>query len=114
MAFKSYVYEADNGTDSYLIKLKTDQATVAGAVVGSTTQDFHVKVSESQRSYGVHPRFISLTREEGAAQDGTGKIHTTRLAICTKAAFDAFVKNQQVSISSISFKVAGKTGEKLR
>jgi hypothetical protein len=114
MAFRSYVYEAKDGASSFYIKIDTDQAGLSGALIGTPTQGFHVVVSRSKRSYGLKPRFISLSREEGVAQDGTGKVHTTRLAICTQAAFDAIALNAGVSINGIDFKVASKTDETLR
>lgn len=114
MAFKSYLYEGKDGTSSYYIKLDTDQAAISGAVVGSPTQPFHVVVSRSRRAYGLKPRFISLSREEGVAQDGSGKIHTTRLAICTQESFNGIALNQGVSINGIDFKVASKTDETAR
>jgi hypothetical protein len=114
MAFKSYVYEAKDGVTSFYLKLDADQAALAGAVIGTPTQAFHVVVSRSRRAYGLKPRFISLTREEGDAQDGSGKIHTTRVAICTQAAFDAIALNSAVQVNGIAYKVASLTDETKR
>jgi len=111
MAFKTYVYESDDANESYRIRIDTDQATISGAVTGATTSGFHVVLSRSRRSFGLHPRFISLTREEGSAQDGTGKIHTTRVAICTPAVYAAIALEQGVQINGVAFKVSGKTPE---
>lgn len=112
MAFGTYVYEDDLGTTSFKIRIDTDQAALAGAVKGVTTTGVHCRVSSSRRSFGMLPRFISLTRAEGAA--GEGKVHSTRLAICTVAAYNAINDGDGVSINGINFTVSGKTGEKKR
>lgn len=111
MAFRSYVYEGDTGEHSYYVKLDSDQATLSGGVIGTPTHPFHLKVSKSRKSFGLHPRTIALSREEGTAQDGTGKIHTTRLAICTPAAYAAIAIGAGVLINGIAFKVTGKNPE---
>lgn len=109
MAFKDYVYESDSASNSYLIRLDTDQATLSGAVVGTTTDGFHVKVNKNRRAYGLHPREISLRRLVGTAPNE--KSFFTRLAICTKAAYDAITVGDGVTINGINYTVTAKTGE---
>jgi hypothetical protein len=112
MAFGTYIYEDDSGTTSWKIRLDTDQAILSGAVKGASTTGVHCKVNVSRRAFGMLPRFISVSRAEGVA--GEGKVHQTRLAICTKTAYDAITDQQAVSINGISYAVVGKTGEKKR
>jgi hypothetical protein len=109
MAFKDYVYESDTAANSYLIRLDTDQATLAGAVVGVSTDGFHIKVNKNRRSYGLHPREITLRRVVGTAPNE--KTFFTRLAICTKAAYDAINVGSAATINGINYVVATKTGE---
>jgi hypothetical protein len=111
MAFASYIYEADGGASSYLIRLDTDQGTLAGGVVGTPTAPFHVLVHGSNRSLGLRPRFVSLRRAEGA--NGEGRVHSTRLAICTERAFAALNKNDAVSVNGVVWAVSSKTSEKM-
>ena len=109
MAFKDYIYEYDTASNQYLIRLDTDQATLAGAVVGISTDGFHIKVNKNRRSYGLHPREITLRRSVGTAPNE--KTFFTRLAICTKAAYDVLEVGSAASINGINYVIATKTGE---
>jgi hypothetical protein len=112
MAFKDYVYESDDAANSYLIRIDTDQATLSGAVVGTPTDGFHVRVSNTPRRFGITPRHINLRRAEGA--QGEGKIHTTRVAICTLAAYNAISPGAGVAVNGINYAVASKSPERKR
>ena len=112
MAFKDYVYESDDATNSYIIRLDSDQADLAGAVVGTPTDAFHVIANQSARKFGISPRHISLRRLVGTAPNE--KAYTTRLAIATKAAFDAIAVGSVKAINSINYTVAHKSPESKR
>lgn len=112
MAFKDYIYEADDATNSYLIRLDTDQATLAGAVVGTPTDAFHVIANRSRRRFGIAPRHILLRRLVGTAPNE--KAYTTRLAIATKAAYDAISVGSTQSINSLTYTVSQKVAESKR
>lgn len=111
MAFKDYIYEADDGSNSYLIRLDTANATLAGAVEGTPSDAFHVIANGSRRRFGVNPRHILVSTQP---TDPTLKAKTTRLAICTEAAFDGIAIGATVSISGVSYKVAFKSPETKR
>jgi hypothetical protein len=111
MAFSDYIYESDTDV-SFLIRLDTDQAPVAGAVAGTPDIPAHVRVSSSRRDFGVQPRFITAKRLVGAAPNQ--KTLSTKLAICTEAAFDGLNVGGAVTINGTAYTVASKTPELLR
>lgn len=111
--YKSYIYEAADGTSSFKIRLDTDQAALSGAVIaGTTTQGFHVKVSKTSRSFGLNPRHIVIKRTEGVAPDD--RTFFSRLAICTEAAYDAIADGAVVLINGINWIVDRKVAETKR
>lgn len=112
MAFQDYLYESDDGNNSYLIRLDTDQATVAGAVTGTPTDAFHVIANNSRRKFGVNPRHIIAKRVVGTG--AAAKSFSTRLAICTVAAFTALAVGATVSINGTSYTVTAKNPESKR
>lgn len=62
VTFARSKYEADND-DIYKIRLATETAVVAGTVPGgAVTQKEFVKVSKSNREYGLRPRGVRLRR----------------------------------------------------
>jgi hypothetical protein len=117
MAFGTYVYESDKTTGagagaaavSYLIRMDTDQQTLAGAAAGASTEGFHVLVNKTRRAYGLHPRHIVLKRSVGTAPND--KTFFTRLPICTKAAYDALAVGGNASINSIQYIISAKVAE---
>lgn len=108
MAFRDYIYNSDSDV-SFQIRLDTDQASVSGAVVGASDVPAHVRVSSSRRDFGVQPRFITAKRLTGAAPDQ--KTRSTKLAICTQAAFDALNVGAAVQINGIAYTIGSKTPE---
>lgn len=111
MAFQDYIYESDDGSNSYLIRLDTRNATLAGAVVGTPSDAFHVIANGSRRRFGINPRHILVSTNP---TDPTLKAKTTRLAICTEAAFDAISVGATVSVSGTTYQVNFKSPETKR
>lgn len=112
MAFSDYLYESDDGNNSYLIRLDTDQATLAGAASGTPTDAFHVIANGSRRRFGVNPRHIICRRTVGTPPND--KSFTTRLAIATQAAYDAIAIGQSVTINGTAYTVSFKSPETKR
>lgn len=112
MAFQDYLYEADDGSNSYLIRLDTDNATVAGAVVGVPSDGFHVYANGSRRKFGINPRHIIAKRVVGTGN--AAKTFSTRLAICTPTAFDGLEEGEAVTINGVAYTVAFKSPETKR
>lgn len=112
MAFRTYIYESDRAT-SYKIRLDSDQATLAGAVLaGTTTEGFHVKVNKSRRAFGLNPRHLVLKRITAPAQGEQSFF--TQLAICTEAAFAAISEGSTVTVNGVTWSVDRKEGESRR
>lgn len=111
MALGNYVYESDSGV-SFQIKLDTEQATEAGGVVGASDVPAHVRVSSSRRDYGVQPRFITAKRLVGQAPNQ--KTLSTKLAICTPAAFNGIAVGSAIQIGGVAYVVASKSPENNR
>ena len=111
MAFKDYVYESDNGAESYKIRIDIDQQVLAGAVAGTTTAGFHVLTNKSRRSYGLHARRIICKRVVGT--EPNEKTFFTRLPICTAAQFaaPATADGATVTINGVTYVVSGREAE---
>lgn len=113
MAFRTYVYEAEDGTSSFKIRMDTDQAELAGAVIaGATTQGFHVKVSKTRRAYGLEPRHLVIKRVVGVIPDD--RAYFSRVPICTAAAFALIDQGDVVLINGINWTVDRKEPETKR
>lgn len=111
MAFADYIYESGFGV-SFQIRLDTDQATVAGAVAGQSDVPAHVRVSSTRRQFGVLPRHIVAKRLVGAAPNQ--KTLSTRVAICTEAAYDALAVGGAISINGNPYTIGAKIPELTR
>lgn len=108
MALADYIYESDSDV-SFLVRLDTDQATIAGGVTGAPDIPAHVRVSSSRREFGVQPRFITAKRLVGTAPNQ--KTLSTKLAVCTQAAFTGLTVGSSVTINGTAYTVASKTPE---
>lgn len=111
MANADYVYESDSGV-SFQIRLDTDQATIAGGVKGASDVPAHVRVSSSRRDFGIQPRFITAKRLVGTAP--AQKTLSTKLAICTPAAFAALNVGGAVTINGVAYTIGSKSPENAR
>lgn len=65
--FEIYTYTSNAG-DTFRIRLDEDTATAGGFTAGAAdaTRPF-VKVSKSNREFGIRPRGVRLSREDGNA-----------------------------------------------
>lgn len=113
MAFRTYVYEAEDGVSSFKLRMDTDQAQLSGAIIaGATTQGFHVKVSKTRRAYGLEPRHLVIKRVVGVIPDD--RAYYSKVPICTDAAFDAISLGDIVLINGINWSVDQKVSETKR
>jgi hypothetical protein len=133
--FEDAIYTLDNGlnmlarTDRNWIAADRAGAVAAGAVIDIPA---HVKVSANVNEFGIHPRYVRLYREIGAAGDGCVLQNATKtmtLVILTKARFDQLIEytpasaadaNSTINLSHkpgggdvIQWRVGKKVGEKL-
>lgn len=111
MAFTVTKYEADN-EEIHPIRLNSARVAAAGTPpTGAQTSDAYVKISKSNRQFGIRPRGLRLTRTVGTAPDTFKKY--TFLPILTQAAFAANTSSvgATVTIGTVSWTVAAKLGE---
>lgn len=106
-------YEADDGSVRPIrIQPETlgflDNAEPSGGADGP-----YVKVSGSRRSFGLHPRKITISRSVGNADYGTGKAYAS-LPILTKQVFDDATVGSTVAYAGVDWVIASKTSESIR
>lgn len=104
-------YEADDGT-IHPIKFTADFAAKAGtAPAGAVNSDIKVKISKSNKEYGIRPRRVGLARVVGTDPNTFSK--TTSLPVLTPAAFAsaAFAINAKITIGSNEWTVISRQGE---
>lgn len=111
MAFGRYLYESDSGV-SFYIRIDKEQATEAGAVSGTPDVAAHVQISGSSRRFGIQPRHVVASRLVGTAPDQYTK--STRMAVCTPAAFAAIADNSAITIGGVQYTVSRKVDEERR
>jgi hypothetical protein len=106
-------YETDDG-DILPIRIQPETLTVADNAEpeGGADGPF-VKVSGSKRSYGVHPRKITLSRSVGSADYGTAKAYA-RVVMLTPTPFDDAVIGSTVAYAGVDWVIASKTNESIR
>ena len=104
-------YESDDGA-IYALTLKPYTAAAAGtAPTGTVTSPIKAKVSKGNKSYGIRPRGVTLSRTLGTAPDTFTK--TSFLPVLTPTAFasSAFALGAQITVNSIAWTVVAKRPE---
>lgn len=106
-------YEADSG-DIHQLKLTPAFAAAAGTEpTGAVTNDISVKVSKSNREYGLRPRGVSLARTVGTAPNTFVKYTFLPLRSIADYTATAYRKGATVTINSVAWEVVGKVPEDL-
>lgn len=86
-SFSNTKYEADDGT-IHAIRLRPETVAIAGAAPGGAVDSsIKVKVTKSNREFGIRPRSITISQTKGTDPD-TFKVYAT-IPILTEAAFAA-------------------------
>lgn len=104
-------YEADDSA-IHAISMTPDFAARAGAApTGAVNSPIRVKISKSNRAYGIRPRGVTLARTIGTAPDTFTK--TTFLPVLTPTAFASatFALDAKITIGSTEWTVVSKRGE---
>lgn len=104
-------YEADDGK-IYPIRLNADTLAAAGAEpAGGVTENVRVKVSKTNREFGIAPRKVILSRTAGAAPDNF-RVYAS-LPVLTAAAFNspAFTVGASITLGGEVYVIIGKRGE---
>lgn len=104
-------YEADSG-DIHPIRMATERYNAAGTPpTGEINNDINVKVSKSDREFGIRPRGVRLVRTLGTAPD-TFKRYSF-LPVLTETAYSGagFNKGAEVTVDGVAWTVAAKVAE---
>lgn len=104
-------YQADNDA-VHKIRLSTDRLAKAGtAPSGAIDSPIPVKVSKSNREFGIRPRGVRLTRPLNPT--ATDKIYYTFLPVLTASglAAAAFNVGATIQIGSTDWKVLARVNE---
>lgn len=104
-------YESDS-TSVHFIRLSAGRLAVAGTpTTAPVNSPVKVKVSKTNREFGLRPRGVRLSRTVGTAPD-TFKRYSF-LPVLTKTAFDGtgFAVGATITIDSIAWTIVGKISE---
>lgn len=104
-------YQADDD-EVHSIRLTQASIDAAGtAPTGAVTSDIMVKVSKSNREFGIRPRLVRLYRTLGTAPNQFNRYRV--LPVLTKTAYDsaAFAKDAKITIGGIEWTVGSKEPE---
>jgi hypothetical protein len=104
-------YESDSGT-IHEINLSEERLAEAGTPpAGAIDSLINVKVSKTNREYGIRPRRVLLTRTIGTAPNQFTRRSTLPVLTPTAFALPAFAKGATITIGAIDWTVADKEGE---
>lgn len=104
-------YEADDAA-IHAIRMTQSFADKAGTPpAGAVNSPIRVKISKSNREYGIRPRGVGLARTIGTAPNTFSK--TTFLPVLTPTAFAsaAFALDAKITIGTTEWTVISKRGE---
>ncbi len=94
-------YQADSNT-VHPIRLKAAPIALQGDVSGLTVNsDVKVKISKTNREFGIRPRGVTLYREISATEGGTTVtvVKYTFMPVLTQAAYNAATLNPESSVT---------------
>lgn len=104
-------YESSEGS-IHQIRMASDRIAVAGAAPGGAVDSpIKVKISKSNREFGIRPRGVQLRRPVNPT--ATDKIFRSFLPVLTETAFNSntFALDAQVTIGGVAWKIIGKVQE---
>lgn len=109
----SYVYTADDG-DRKSIRLSADRATAGGFAEGATDDDDSVKVSKTNREFGMRPRGVRGSRNIGSEEEPN--MRYTFLPVATEALFNgaAYSKGATFTTDGETYTITSKVAENAR
>ena len=111
MAFSDVKYEADSG-QIYRIRLSEEKLAVAGAEPsGAVTSPLFVKISKTNREFGIRPRYVGLAREVGTAPDTFNKYAVLPVLTPTDFNSPTYALEEIVLIDGISWEIISRNGE---
>ena len=111
VAFVQTKYEADSG-DIHGIRLTPDYSAAAGtAPTGDVNNSIKVKVSKTNREFGIRPRGVRLSRTVGTAPDTFKKYAFLPVLGAVEFAGAGFAIGTTITIGGIDYTVIAKVPE---
>jgi hypothetical protein len=104
-------YESDDGT-VHQIRMSSARIAVAGTPpAGAVTSPINVKISKSNREFGLRPRGVNLVRPLNPT--ATDKIFRAFLPVLTETAYNSatFALGATVTIGATQWKISAKVSE---
>lgn len=105
-----YVYTCDDG-DRKSVRLNAERATAGGFSEGATDDDDSAKISKSNREFGLRPRGVRLSKNDGSATDPNMKYSFLPVATATAYNSTSYSKGTQITIGSDTWEVTSKVAE---
>lgn len=111
MGFTNAKYELNSGDVAAIRLSDADLGSAGSAPTGSQNLPFFVKVSKTNREFGVRPRGVRLVRSVGTPPNDFKK--TKFLPVLTASAWGGtgFDIGDTITISTVEWKVAAKIDE---
>lgn len=104
-------YESDAGT-IHSILLSPDYATAAGtAPTGAVSSPVKVKVTKTNRQFGIKPRGVTLVRTVGTAPDTFVKRAFLPVLSATAFVGTGFAIGSTINIGTVAWTISGKKNE---
>lgn len=104
-------YEADSGA-IHTITMSADRIAVAGTPpAGDVDSDIRVKISKTDREFGIKPRGVSLARTVGTAPDTATKY--SFLPVLSQADFtgSGFSLGTSITYGGFTWEIVARFGE---
>lgn len=111
VAFQDVKYETNEG-DISLMRLLPDRASVAGTEpTNDANTSLRVKVSKSDREFGIRPRGVRLSRIVGTAPDTFRRYSFLPVTTPTAFATAAFQLGATITIGDTDWTVSARIEE---
>ncbi len=104
MSFRVYPYTADNG-DTYRIRLDEDTAAAGGFTGVADARDLFVKVSKSNREFGMRPRGIRASRVSN------NRVTYRLIPMATQSDLNSAASSQTITVGSATWTVVSVANE---
>lgn len=109
--FTNGKYESDSG-DIHPIRLDPLRYAQAGTEpTGNINNDIKVKVSKTDREFGIRPRGVTLAREIGTAPDTFKKYSFLPILLASEFGNTSFAIGATITIDGVAWEVIAKKAE---
>lgn len=109
MRFQTVGYQSDSG-EIYKMRIDENSVSAAGGSAGAPTSSMFVKITKSDREFGLRPRFVTLS-ETFTTTGGRSFKEYRRLPMTTLAAWNAVAEDSTLTVGGKQYDVVGKEKE---